>query len=443
MESKIASIQKLNNEKPVDELLEIYTELIIELISASVAELSEFTARLFDIAGKYDINLVSLNEVDIISLTALNACISVVSIGNYNFDHIDNYSILMYQLLRSISLQHIEEIRDIHITEGRYNSNNSATAYVKSKNYTYSLIRKMMKMASLQEDSDVNMKLKEVDCITSCCAMISRIFTFTFLHTKSFGQQYGNFYSNVLLHRNITYAIYYGISNGIGNLSYKCFSEGNFDLAFDPNQLYEVAIAVKETIRCGISSLMCVETNAIDSYNEYLEKAISVLLNPNKEVMQDTGDSATKEIKSELRKLRKEIYNKKLELNSKKEIATVTEIAIESSDENSKEYAQELEASVCINIYSKFKVLEDKKILILTGEPLSAELYKHFDVENARQFRGKSISKDYDYVIKVTKWIDHAIGYDIDSEVKKTSAKLITTSRTNTNLILDDIISQM
>lgn len=88
-------------------------------------------------------------------------------------------------------------------------------------------------------------------------------------------------------------------------------------------------------------------------------------------------------------------------------------------------------------------MLKKKKILILSGIPLNQQLDEYFDVEDALQFKGKSINKDYDYVVKVTKGIDHGIGYDINSEVKKINAKLITTSRTNINLILDDIIAQM
>lgn len=91
----------------------------------------------------------------------------------------------------------------------------------------------------------------------------------------------------------------------------------------------------------------------------------------------------------------------------------------------------------------KIEMIKESRVAICTSLAILKEYENRLDIIDVSQFRGKSFNPEFNYIVKITKGIDHAIGYDIDAEAQKINAKSITTSRTNINLILDEILAQI
>lgn len=190
------------------------------------------------------------------------------------------------------------------------------------------------------------------------------------------------------------------------------------------------------------------ELNVLANYNSFISNYLMELKNElnlgatiNTEIEQ-----AQQELILEERALRKEIK----EVKSKLHEIRLKNRQIECSKSIEKEKTEvitsvlpEVETYDVFTIDEKIEMIKESRVTICTSLTILKEYENRLDIIDASQFRGKSFNPEFNYIVKITKGIDHAIGYDIDAEAQKINAKSITTSRTNINLILDEILAQI
>lgn len=411
----------------------------------------------FRLLEKYNIQLVTLNNIDIISVNLMRYTIydfNTRKDDENEYNPYDSDVILLYQILKSLGNRHIGELNNLKVIYSYNIINTGGNIRINSEIYTFNLLKKQLKIALirvLNEKSGLH-SIGNGFILETCIELLTSQLGSVFYKANKLNRIYGTIINKILTHKITIYSLMKILECAIIN---KLKIMGNLekieleDLLFEPIEVAEISESIKNQIIMALCfTTVETEISPINTYNKILKNKLTTLRN-NKITNNDKEDHIEEfeninkleevKLKREIRELRKNIYNLKEERNKVKNLDEVIE-EYEITEEYIKE---ELKASEVINIYSKFNLLKNKKILILSGISLNQQLYEYFDVEDALQFKGKSINKDYDYVVKVTKGIDHGIGYDINSEVKKTNAKMITTSRTNINLILDDIIAQM
>lgn len=188
-------------------------------------------------------------------------------------------------------------------------------------------------------------------------------------------------------------------------------------------------------------------SNEIEEYNDFVKNMecwVKSLECSSIDSISEDDLNELRALKEEEKRLKTQLWElKRLKAESEKSPITSTISDIIPHEEVVR-IEEEIKASRAISIYTKLKVIGNNRILILTTKEINtADLGCNFTIKDANDFKTKSISMNYDYVVLLTSFLSHGIAYDVQSEIKKTDAKLIYSSRINTSLILDDIIDQM
>ena len=82
-----------------------------------------------------------------------------------------------------------------------------------------------------------------------------------------------------------------------------------------------------------------------------------------------------------------------------------------------------------------------KGVVLISSFDYSDDVHGYLKYIPADMYSSADLSGNY--IVLVTKNISHSLSYDVTSDVKRIGAKRILTSRTNFDLILDDIIDRL
>ena len=189
----------------------------------------------------------------------------------------------------------------------------------------------------------------------------------------------------------------------------------------------------------------------LQSYDNYVEKFMrrnrhlwdsnmSIVFNGIEEYLEDVDEC--KELRKKIKEVKNDLYilRKSNEVESSSIANDITVPIIEISE---KVEVLDIADTHILNRQDKINKLRDSNVVVYGNTELFKGYLDELDIKDANKFKGKTIDEKYKYVVKLTKGIDHAIGYDLNSEIDKIGAKLITCSRTNIDLILDSILNQI
>lgn len=189
----------------------------------------------------------------------------------------------------------------------------------------------------------------------------------------------------------------------------------------------------------------------IESYDIYVEKFMrrnrhlwdssminSVSLVSDYDELVDNMDEC-KLIKKKIKEVKNNLYT----LRKSNESEHTKNVMSNIDTQQGETVIPEQEKTTSVDRQAKINKLKDNNVVVYANTELFKGYLDELDIKDASKFKGKTIDEKYKYVVKLTKGIDHAIGYDLNSEIDKTGAKLITCSRTNIDLILDSILNQI
>ena len=442
-------MQKQGNNISPDKVLDLYGKRIAECNVANEEQIGAYIIGLIELVNKFNVTITPLKDVDIIALSAFIAGIQFQYTGKMEITPVKYEKVLIYQLLRSISNNHFNEIVNLKIRPKESDPSRlmNTAMYNESELFAYNYVKKSMKMMLLAPKFETTLKFDNKNVFSWAVTTVLNSLALDILSAKQKQAQYAEFFKNIYGNKLMIFAISDLISRLLGTAMYKSmFGEESEKITH--LELFEAISSIEKVLTNTINCNMCIEGTVLDGYVNYVEELTKNLkiISVNSSTLAHVPRVNTMEaraLRNDIKELRRLIHDvKKLKAIPKVQEIT-TGIIIEDVAEDSEEYVDELKASTLIDIEDKFKLIEGHKILIVAGITLNVLLDNYCTVIDASKFKGKSIDSSFEYVVKVTKGIDHGIGYDINSEVKKIGAKLITTSRTNTHLILDDIIAQM
>lgn len=429
-----------------DTLLDIFAQRVIESEICTDAARGEYLHKLAEIVSKHNLNIYPLKESDILALSAFCTGVHFQYYGKSVVKPIKYELLLMYQLLRSIGNKNIEEVEHLKIDIGGIVITKlmNSVMYEGSRLFAYNYVKKSIKMTLLKPKFEGTLELGKKSTFKWAVECALHHVSIEILGADERNLVYKDFLKNIFSNKIFAYTLSDTLSRILGStMQQTLFNKGE-----DKPDIYQVFEAISEITKSLIAAIQCnccIEGTVTEGYISYVEEMLRnlKLLNSGGVVMNQLPKVNTleaRELREEIKELRRLIYNTK---KSKTQITSNIAEEIEEVEETEEVIEEELKASNLISLSDKLELIKEKKVLIITGLSLDPILSEYCNVIDATKFKGKSIDARYQYVIKITKGIDHAIGYDIDSEVKKCGCKLITTSRTNTSLILDDIIAQL
>lgn len=442
-------MSKRENDVSPDKTLELFGKRMAECNVASETEIGSYIISLLELVNKFNVTIIPLKDTDIIALSAYMAGIQFQYTAEMEVAPVRYERVLIYQLLRSISNKHFNEVEGLKVRPSAAEPSRvmNSVMYNESQLFAYNYTKKSMKMMLLSPKFERTLTFNNENIFGWAVQTILNSLALDILSAKEKQAQYSEFIKNIYGNKLMVFTISELVSRLLGGIMFKNMFGGE-SAKISHLDLFEAICSIEKLLTNTVNCNVCIEGTVIEGYINYVKNLTSNL----KEMNLDCNKFAYvprvntmegKALRNDIKELRKLIY----EVKKSKEVTEVKEVVSDSAEvemeEDSIAYKDELKASNLIDIKDKFKLIEGHKILIITGITLGESLNDYCTIIDATKFKGKSIDGSYEYVVKITKGIDHAIGYDINSEVKKIDAKLITTSRTNTHLILDDIIAQM
>lgn len=429
-----------------DKILDIFTQRVAESEICTDAARGEYLQKLAEVISKNNLNIYPLKESDALALSAFYTGVNFQYYGKSVVKPIKYELLLIYQLLRSIGDKNIEEIEHLKIhTDGKSVTRvMNGVMYEGSRLFAYNYVKKAIKMTLLKPkfkgDIEVGKQSSFKWTVEACLHYIGM----DVLSARERNQLYMEFLKNVYGNKIFAYTL----ADMVGRLLGTTMNRALFNQSENKpsiSQLFEAITEMTKALMAAIHCNCCVEGTVIEGYISYTEEMLKNLKLINSggvavNQLPKVNTLEAREVRAEIKELRRLIYDTK---KVKTQLSQLSIEATEEINETEEVMEEELKASNLISLVDKVELVKEKQILIITGLSLDPILSECCNVIDATKFKGKSIATRYEYVVKITKGIDHAIGYDIDSEVKKCGCKLITTSRTNTSLILDDIIAQL
>lgn len=442
--NKLTAFGEISNDtiKNKQSALAIFGDYLQRKTQANDLQVSKYLQQLFKIVGENFITLVPIAEEEIISVDVLNVACNVIQKTEDKNTEVDFTNVLVYQLLKSIAIADIRLLNEIKPLACDFENKDKINAQLQSEIYTFNLIKKMVKMECLKTKFETRVTLKAKDIVGLITEITSKFLSMYVQHSMALQQSYGDYYSKLVNNKLSIYAIYLLVSSTAGIQTYNSFSGNKLDIG----TLQKIGKTISTVINEGIMRNLCIKENLIETYENYCTKIGETLLeiNDNK-----VSPSISTEIDTKIRELQKDIKDLKLtayDLQQKikdkellyEEIQVDSDNALINEDEK-----EELKASESIRLDDKFDIIKSKKLAIVTCVPLDSKLNDYCKVIQGEQVKGKNLGKNYDYIVKVTKAMPHSVAYAIKEEMGGNSVKLITTSRTNINLLLDSIIEEL
>lgn len=399
---------------------------------------------LIEIVDSNSLRLEPVTRNDFVCIYSFITCMLVDRVVVKSLDYED---IFLYQLVKSIFrydktlLSDLSSIKAIRETP-------KINAYIESEEFTYNLIKRVIKLACREKDKKGKLNISDGNNLNIFMEVIYEIITRTSLTATYISPKIGDSERNRLNNKLTVYSINYLTVHIMGQSmsSYLQNMVGNDDKKESskehPSQLLVDALEM-------LLSQMRIMSNqiaTIDVISEYEDYVKSVMFGINLDLCEDVSETFNKDVdlkplKERIKEARRTLYSLKGTENSSNDSVIDTEEEINSEIIINEE---ELRASESITLEDKLKSLSDLRILMI-GKHLEQfeNLGENIKTQDVGMFKGKSIDSKIDVVVKLTVGMKHSQSYDIDSEIKKSNAKLVTTSRMNKNLVLDDILNQI
>lgn len=442
--NKLTAFGETSNDtiKNKQSILAIFGDYLQRKTQASNLQVSKYLQQLCKIVGENFITLVPITEEEIISVDVLNVACSVIQKTEDKNTNVDFTNVLVYQLLKSIAIADIRLLKEIKPIVCNFDDKNKLNAQLQSEIYTFNLIKKMVKMECLKTKFKTKITLKSKDIIGLITEITAKIFSMYVQHSRALQQSYGDYYSKLVNNKLSIYAIYLLVSSTAGVQTYNSFSGNKIDMG----TLQKIGRTIATVINEGIMRNLCIKENLIETYENYCTKVGETLLeiNDNKILpnIPTEVDTKIRELQKDIKDLKSTVYDLQQKIKDKELLYGETQVNYDNvlidEDEN-----EELKASESIELDDKFDIIKSKKLAIVTCVQLDSKLNDYCKVIQGEQVKGKNLGKNYDYVVKVTKAMPHSVAYAIKEEIGGNSVKLITTSRTNINLLLDSIIEEL
>lgn len=413
---------KYSNDNSIDKII----ESLIELVDSNSLRLEPITRN------------------DFICIHSFLSCMLIDRVVAKSLDYED---IFLYQLVKSVYrydkslLSDLESIKIIRQSP-------KVNAYIESEEFTYNLIKRVVKLACREKDKNGKLDMIDKNGLNMFMESIYEIITRASLTATYISPKIGDGEKNRLNNKLTIYAINYLTVHIMGqSMSEYLQNIVSKDNERKPNKEHPCQLLI-DALEMVLSQMriMSNQIATIDVISEYEDYVKSVMFGINldlcDEVKKDTSkDLDLKQLKERIKESRRVLYSLKGNENSGSESGIDTEEEIISEVTINEE---ELRASETITLEDKLKSLSDLKILII-GKHLDQfeNLGDNIKTQDVGMFKGKSIDYKIDVVVKLTVGMKHSQSYDIDSEIKKSNARLVTTSRMNKNLVLDDILNQI
>lgn len=432
-----------------------------ELVINDLGLYDDYIKKLLTIIVNNKIEIQRLSFEEVISISSVAPLINVIASylseshnENSLFMSVSYDDILLYNLIKSIKL------KDVSLLDGvKYNnSENLDSLIVFNNDKDYLKLLKTIKECKPENTTGNTKKIYEMN---------TRIFDI-------FVDKLSNVLSNVLYENNV-YGdgfILYMKRFFMSKLTMMCmFAFGRFlevliseSLVKEDTRKIELKIIkyayflVDELLKAmynEIFSNSTIEHNILDGYTEYVKDYLETLKMDIDKKDKDTNnfykaenESACKELKIKIKKLRRKIYNLRqvMKMYSADNKYNTSNYELNNKDNPNNTGLEELsndDSDQSLSLVDKLKLLNEAKVVIVTSLNIFDKYTEIIDVIDANQFKGKSINSKYKYVVKLTCGINHHIGYDINSEAMKINAKIITCSRTNINLIVDAVLKEL
>lgn len=441
---KLTAFGEISNNtiKNKQSTLAIFGDYLQRKTQANDLQVSKYLQQLFKIVGENFITLVPIAEEEIISVDVLNVACNVIQKTEDKNTEVDFTNVLAYQLLKSIAIADIRLLNEIKPLACDFENRDKINAKLQSEIYTFNLIKKMVKMECLKTKFETKVTLKSKDIIGLITEITAKFFSMYVQHSRALQQSYGDYYSKLINNKLSIYAIYLLVSSTAGIHTYNSFSGNKLDI----ETLHKIGKTIATVINEGIMRNLCIKENLIETYENYCTKIGENILEINdNEVSPNISteiDTKIRELQKDIKDLKSTAYDLQQKIKDKELLYGETEVdsdnVLINEDEN-----EELKASESIRLDDKFDIIKSKKLAIVTCVQLDSKLNDYCKVIPGEQVKGKNLGKNYDYVVKVTKAMPHSVAYAIKEEIGGNSVKLITTSRTNINLLLDSIIEEL
>lgn len=441
---KLTAFGEISNNtiKNKQSTLAIFGDYLQRKTQANNLQVSKYLQQLFKIVGENFITLVPITEEEIISVDVLNVACNVIQKTEDKNTEVDFTNVLAYQLLKSIAIADIRLLNEIKPLACDFVNRDKINAKLQSEIYTFNLIKKMVKMECLKTKFETKVTLKSKDIIGLITEITAKFFSMYVQHSRALQQSYGDYYSKLVNNKLSIYAIYLLVSSTAGIQTYNSFSGNKLDI----ETLHKIGKTIATVINEGIMRNLCIKENLIETYENYCTKVGETLLeiNDNKILpnIPTEVDTKIRELQKDIKDLKSTVYDLQQKIKDKELLYGETQVnydnVLMNEDEN-----EELKASESIRLDDKFDIIKSKKLAIVTCVQLDSKLNDYCKVIQGEQVKGKNLGKNYDYVVKVTKAMPHSVAYAIKEEIGGNSVKLITTSRTNINLLLDSIIEEL
>lgn len=428
----------------------------------SVKEIVEIDDMLYDefigslliiiIRHKIPVKALTLDELISISGVAPFINISLAHSAKLNKNtsfcmNVGNDDILIYNLIKSIYLFDCKLLNNLQY--GTVENNLGLIDFLHYNKDEYKSLAKKIRTIKLEESGNLD-KIEE-DAESSLYNCYSRYvleaLKITIFDNKIYGDNMIMYNKKLFTSRLLTLTIYsFGKILEILNIEpetnvlnvsasninkYACFFVSEVCKAFH-NRIY------------GKFS----RGNPLESYNHYTSKFLernkhlweSELCGSTTESIHEDNDQV-RELKYTIKDLKRELYCLRKTHSLKDYSDTI--VKIEEKPQEHLEEEETVPINTSLSREDKIRLLEENSVIIYGNSEIFGDTLATVNFRDTNKFKGKSIPDKYRYVVKLTKGIDHAIGYDLDSEIGKINAKLITCSRTNIDLILDSILSQI
>lgn len=419
--------------------LAIIGEFLQRRQQATDAAISNYRDTLFEIISNNTIELAPITVEEIIGVDILNACCCTVQEILDAKSEVDFDNVLVYQLVKSIAFHDERLLQDLKPLQCNFINKNNVNASVKNEVYTFNLIKKVLRVECLKEKFESKVTVKSKDVIGMIAEFTSRYMSMYVQHANIVQRSYGDFYRRTVTNKLAIYGMYLAISKIAGTLILGDMTGKVTDL----EKVQDICRGLGLTINNAVMRNLCVEGSLIIAYNNYctkLAEKIQQVEKGSEPVLPSAIDLEIRELRRDIKQLRGTLYA----IKQKNRELDIEEDSTHNNDDFLffQEEEQELRASEFISVYEKLAILKTKKVALVTCIELDSRFKDYCKViDDGRVYDANLAS--YDYVVKVTKCMPHSLAYAINERISGSTTKLITTSRTNINLILDSIIDEM
>lgn len=429
-----------NNEDTADIFLDFYTDVLENMASNNVEDCANFLNEVCNICTTLDIPRYNMSYDDLVGAKCLiDVCSSLGSDGKPRDGGVNlAVGLFLYELLINMDKNDYSKVSDLLLKKLPKRPHKSM-AQVGTKRNTYLYIRKLLKVTTLKTKFKASISVSSENLVFIISEVVAEFIGRAVYHASSLSKGYGECMRKYLTSKAFSYSTYLLVSQLSGVLLQREFLGNGCPVEF--SQLCsETCDTLVESIEDGIANAEII----VREYNELLNMLSTSCFIEDKLDFNATSsgvDLSNSEqiakLKQEIKELRRELYVKK---KASAKVENIKEDVDKTTDYNVSEEV-ELAVSRKISRGDKLRVLKDKGVVLISSFDYSDDVHGYLKYIPADMYSSADLSGNY--IVLVTKNISHSLSYDVTSDVKRIGAKRILTSRTNFDLILDDIIDRL